>query len=93
MKSSRVHDPLADRLDERHGVLLSPDQFAKLIGVGRTKAASLIASGAVESCKLGRLRKVSMRAVSNFIEELRREAPLDFFYAVNWRRPTEEEGR
>jgi excisionase family DNA binding protein len=48
--------------------LLSADELARELGVGRTTAYSLLWSGAIPSMKMGRLRKVRREDVEAFIE-------------------------
>jgi excisionase family DNA binding protein len=48
--------------------LLSADELAQELGVGRTTAYSLLWSGAIPSMKVGRLRKVSRENVEQFIQ-------------------------
>jgi excisionase family DNA binding protein len=58
-----------------HGdkLLLSPEEGADLIGVGRTQMFELIARGEVESVKIGRLRKIPRDAIDAYIRRLRAE--------------------
>ncbi len=48
--------------------LLSADELAQELGVGRTTAYSLLWSGTIPSMKVGRLRKVRRKDVEAFIE-------------------------
>jgi excisionase family DNA binding protein len=48
--------------------LLSADELARELGVGRTTAYSLLWSGTIPSMKVGRLRKVRRSDVDAFIE-------------------------
>lgn len=48
--------------------LLSADELAQELGVGRTTAYSLLWSGAIPSMKVGRLRKVRREDVEQFIQ-------------------------
>ena len=50
--------------------LLSADDLAQELGVGRTTAYSLLWSGAIPSMKVGRLRKVRREDVEQFIQTL-----------------------
>jgi excisionase family DNA binding protein len=50
--------------------LLSADELAQELGVGRTTAYSLLWSGAIPSMKVGRLRKVRREDVEQFIQTL-----------------------
>ena len=48
--------------------LLSADELARELGVGRTSAYSLLWSGTIPSMKLGRLRKVRREDLEAYIE-------------------------
>jgi excisionase family DNA binding protein len=48
--------------------LLSADELARELGVGRTTAYSLLWSGAIPSMKVGRLRKVRREDLEAYIE-------------------------
>jgi excisionase family DNA binding protein len=48
--------------------LLSAEDLARELGVGRTTAYSLLWSGTIRSMKVGRLRKVRRSDVDAFIE-------------------------
>jgi excisionase family DNA binding protein len=49
--------------------LLSAEELARELGVGRTTAYSLLWSGAIPSMKLGRLRKVRREDVEAYLAE------------------------
>jgi excisionase family DNA binding protein len=61
-----------------HGdkLLLSPEEGADLLGVGRTQMFELIARNEIESFKIGRLRKVPRDAIDTYIERLRAQAQV-----------------
>ena len=48
--------------------LLSADELARELGVGRTTAYSLLWSGTIPSMKVGRLRKVRREALKAYIK-------------------------
>ncbi|HTK64392.1 MAG TPA: helix-turn-helix domain-containing protein [Pseudonocardia sp.] len=52
-------------------VVLTVEQAAERLGVGRTLMYSLISSGAVESVTIGRLRRVPAEALVRYVEGLR----------------------
>jgi len=56
--------------DER---LLTIEQAAERLQVGRTFAYSLIAKGELPSLKLGRARRVSTQAIDQYVERLTAE--------------------
>jgi excisionase family DNA binding protein len=49
--------------------LLSADELARELGVGRTTAYSLLWSGTIPSMKVGRLRKVRREDLEVFLAE------------------------
>jgi len=48
--------------------LLSADELAQELGIGRTTAYALLWSGQIPSMKIGRLRKIRRGDVEAFIE-------------------------
>ena len=57
-------------LDEGRGeVLLSPEQLAAYLGIGRTFAYQLLAQKRIPSFTIGKLRRVRKADVDRFIEE------------------------
>jgi excisionase family DNA binding protein len=53
---------------EETKILLSADELARELGVGRTTAYALLWSGQIPSMKIGRLRKIRREDVEAFIE-------------------------
>jgi len=49
--------------------LLNPEELAEVLGCGRTYAYHLLATQAIPSFKLGKLRRIRRRDVERFIEE------------------------
>jgi excisionase family DNA binding protein len=60
----------ADQRDHVDGnrLLYSVPEAARLLGVGRTYMFRLIASGEVESIKLGKLRRIPRGALGRYID-------------------------
>lgn len=54
--------------------LLTVEETADRLNVGRSTTYSLVASGELESIKIGKLRRVPESAVQKFIDDLRSEA-------------------
>jgi excisionase family DNA binding protein len=52
-------------------LLLTVEQAAERLGVGRTTLFGLIASGEVESVSLGRLRRVPAECLNEYVRRLR----------------------
>lgn len=52
-------------------LVLSVEQAAAALGIGRTFMYGLVRTGAVESVKIGRLRRVPADALREFVRSLR----------------------
>jgi excisionase family DNA binding protein len=50
--------------------LLTPEQVGDCLHVGRTRVYELLASGAIRSVKIGRLRRVPEECVREYVVEL-----------------------
>jgi excisionase family DNA binding protein len=61
----------ADSLSAPLPLVLTVEQGAERLGVGRTVMYALVSSGAVESVQIGRLRRVPADALVTFLDELR----------------------
>jgi excisionase family DNA binding protein len=59
-----------DRIDGNR-LLYSVSEAARLLGVGRTYMFRLLATGQVESIKVGKLRKIPCDALSRYIDQQR----------------------
>jgi excisionase family DNA binding protein len=51
-------------------LLLTPEEAAYRIGVGRSKMYELLASGAVKSVKIGALRRIPATALDEYVAAL-----------------------
>lgn len=51
-------------------VMLTAEQAAEAIGVGRTTMFALIKSGEIESVRIGRLRRVPLDSIEAYISRL-----------------------
>ncbi len=51
-------------------LLLTAEEAAHLIGVGRSKMYELLASGAIKSVKIGVLRRVPVGALEDYVAAL-----------------------
>lgn len=51
-------------------ILLTVEEAADQLRIGRTKAYALVKSGEIESVQIGRLRRVPKDAISDYIEQL-----------------------
>lgn len=52
-------------------LLLTPEQAAAQLGVGRTRMFALMSEGEVESVKVGRSRRVPCDALRQYVDRLR----------------------
>jgi excisionase family DNA binding protein len=52
-------------------LLLTVDEAAERLGIGRSTMYGLILDGAVESVRIGRLRRVPADALPKYLDELR----------------------
>jgi excisionase family DNA binding protein len=50
--------------------LLSPVEAAHVLGMGRTKVYELIQTGAIQSMKIGKSRRIPRREIDRYIESL-----------------------
>lgn len=48
--------------------LMSPEELARFLGLGRTWTYELLSAGAIPSVRIGRLRKVRRTDVDKFVE-------------------------
>ena len=55
-------------------LLLTPEDAAELLGVGRTKLYELLRVGAIESVRIGRARRVPASALHDYVTRLREDA-------------------
>jgi excisionase family DNA binding protein len=55
-------------------LLLTPEEVAEMLGIGRTKVYELLRLGMIESVKIHGCRRIPTQAVHDYIERLRREA-------------------
>lgn len=51
-------------------MLLTPEQAAKALSVGRTTIYGLLAAGVLASVQIGRCRRIPYASVRSFVEEL-----------------------
>jgi len=75
-------DPAPMGTDQTTGIdvtplLLTVEEAAKRLGVGRTTFYSLVMSGEVESVPLGRLRRIPAECLTEYVERLRANARRD----------------
>ena len=55
-------------------LLLTVEETAEVIGIGRTKTFELIAAGIIESVRIGGARRVPTAAVADYVDRLRASA-------------------
>jgi excisionase family DNA binding protein len=54
-------------------LVLTIEQAAKRLGIGRTLMYALVTSGEVESVTIGRLRRVPADCITEYVNRLRRQ--------------------
>lgn len=52
-------------------LLLTPEEAAQALGIGRTKVYELMVSNALESVKIGASRRIPVQSLSAFVDGLR----------------------
>lgn len=52
-------------------LLLTPEQAAKSLSIGRNKVFELMAAGELESVQIGRSRRVPWQAIEDYVVRLR----------------------
>ncbi|MEV6711950.1 excisionase family DNA-binding protein [Lentzea sp. NPDC051208] len=56
-------------------IVLTVEQAAKRLNIGRTLMYELVSSGEVESVHIGRLRRVPLQALTNYVNKLMTSTP------------------
>ena len=54
-------------------LLYSVEEAAAILGIGRTFMFRLVGTGEIESCKIGKLRKITAAAIHDYIARLTRQ--------------------
>ncbi len=76
--SQGVHDSSTERdRPSSRRVLLSVEEAADQLSLSRTRLYALIKSGAIESVRVGRLRRVPAEALPQFVARLVAEQSTD----------------
>ncbi len=52
-------------------IVLTVEEAAERLGIGRTMVYALVRSGDIESIAIGRLRRIPVDAIDEFVERLR----------------------
>jgi excisionase family DNA binding protein len=55
-------------------LLLTAEEAAEVVGVGRTKVYELLRVGQIESVRIGRCRRIPLRAIQEYVARLSEEA-------------------
>ncbi len=55
-------------------LLLTPEQAAQRLALGRTRVYALLRGGAIESVKIGRSRRIPLKALERYVAQLCVEA-------------------
>ncbi|GAA3621330.1 hypothetical protein GCM10022267_04390 [Lentzea roselyniae] len=56
-------------------IVLTVEQAAKRLNIGRTLMYELVTTGVVESVHIGRLRRVPLQALTNYVNKLMASTP------------------
>jgi excisionase family DNA binding protein len=54
-------------------LVLTIEQAAKRLGIGRTLAYALVSSGEIESVTIGRLRRIPAECLTEYVDRLRQQ--------------------
>ncbi len=57
-------------MDRELSRLFTPEEMAERLRISRTRAYALIGSGAIDSVKIGRARRISQGAIDRYIHGL-----------------------
>lgn len=63
-------EPTTDARELPERILLTVEEVAERLRIGRTKAYELVKDGEIESVRIGRLRRVPKAAVDEYAAEL-----------------------
>jgi excisionase family DNA binding protein len=55
-------------------LLLTAEETAEVLGIGRSKVYELLRAGVIQSVRIGACRRGPAAAVAEYVERLRREA-------------------
>ena len=66
-----TRDTTTDNQADFRPLVLTVEQAAKFLGVGRTLMYSLVMAGEIESVTIGRLRRVPTEAITAYVNRLR----------------------
>lgn len=61
-------------MSDAQTIVLTVEQAAERLGIGRTLMYSLVSSGEVESVTIGRLRRIPSDALVQYVSKLRADA-------------------
>jgi excisionase family DNA binding protein len=64
----------SERSSRLERMLLSPEEAAEVLGVGRAKVYDLMSEGRLASIKLGRCRRIPMASIRRLVEPSRESA-------------------
>jgi len=70
VERTRADDPPEDEPSNSAKVLLTVEEAAERLRVGRTKVYALIRSGEIPSVQIGRLRRIHVDALNEYAERL-----------------------
>jgi excisionase family DNA binding protein len=65
---NRTNQVIGEKMSEK--ILLSPEEAAERLGIGRTRIFHLIRDGEINSVKVGRLRRIPAYCLDEFVAAL-----------------------
>ncbi|MFF4735104.1 excisionase family DNA-binding protein [Streptomyces sp. NPDC002536] len=63
---------MTERHDDQELIVLTVEEAARRLRIGRTRMFALVSSGAVRSVTIGRLRRVPVEALSEYVARIQR---------------------
>jgi excisionase family DNA binding protein len=71
-EAAATREPRMKDAAELSRLLVTPEQAAEVLSIGRSKLYELIAAGLLETVRIGSCRRIPMVALTEFVQRLRR---------------------
>lgn len=68
--AARVTEPATRRTEPAARLLLTVEEAAEMLGIGRTLAYALVSAGELPSVTLGRLRRIPVAGLRTWVDNL-----------------------
>lgn len=65
-------------------LLLTPEEAAEVLSIGRTKVCALIADGDLMSVRIGKSRRLPRDAINEYVTRLEEEARVEMQERTPW---------